>query len=54
MPGFFAYKTVVWVAYLNLLLMILQVKLQAIKPRQVQIQFSLLAVEISNWLLLFE
>lgn len=53
MPGFSYYKTVVWKVILPSNMMKL-VKLQAIKPRQVQIQFSLLAVEISNWSLLFE
>lgn len=53
MPGFFAYKTVVWKVSL-LFNMMKPVKLPDIKQRQVQIQFSLLAVEISNWLLLFE
>lgn len=43
MPGFSYYKTVVWKVSLTLFMMKL-VKLPAIKPRQVQIQCSLLRV----------
>ena len=43
MPGFFAYKTVVWKVSLTLFMTLL-VKLPDIKLRRVRIQCSLLAV----------